>query len=122
MARYFLGVYSECEWNLIKEAAKAEGYDEKSMQKFVKKRVRMAVRNLPNCPTDKVCRRHSPSIYFTSHVFDNGGNEYQSSDGAVLEKILNYCRFHQVQPTTLLRRLATEPILAQSLLAAELLH
>lgn len=103
MRIFFL--YSACEWEVIKKESQIQGFE--NPKRFLQQRTRQVIKALPECPTKDSCERVTPSIGFCS------------TDGYNLEmlnKLENYCSFHGIAQVTLIRRLVTEPILAQRLL------
>jgi hypothetical protein len=95
--------YSVTEWTIIEQHAKSEGFS--NLHNFIHSRLRSQLPKLPDAPL------LLPEAVTTK--------TFKISDTAVEERLKKYCIRHRISKIDLLRRLITEPILAEHLLAVD---
>src|SRR3954469_13018288 len=95
--------YSNSEWRCIENQMANYGYSD--LRNFVHHRIRKQLPRLPDCQGEEPCKRELKS--------------FTISDSEIIVKLRAYCHKHKMEASTLVQRIATDPVLRQCLLGPE---
>lgn len=92
--------YSPAEWRCLENQISNYGF--KEVRNFIHHRIRKQLPLLPQASIDNCAKKDTRSFSIT--------------DAEAINRIESYCRNNKIPPSTLVRRLATDPLVLNCLL------